>query len=301
MMSLRRREASHAGSWYTDDPAKLGKIIDAWVGATPAEKRGKARVIVSPHAGYRYCGATAGHSYGALSAGEGSAVTTVFVLGPSHYVPLSHCSVTKFKSVETPFGDIPVNEAVVSELLATKKFSQLDPDTDVEEHSLEMQLPFIYRRFGGKPFTVVPILVGSFRMGKIREYGSIFAKYLADPSCAFVISSDFCHWGRRFGYTYVNKEWMSGGDGGAQIADSIRALDLLAAEKIAAGDTVGYAEYTDTYKNTICGKIAILIVLAAMEAAGIKCKGDIAHYSQSEAVATMSDSSVSYCAITFAF
>lgn len=299
MSALRRREASHAGSWYTDDPVKLGKIIDAWIGDTPKEKQGKARVIVSPHAGYAYCGATAGHSYGALNVGEGSPVTTVFVLGPSHYVPLSHCSITKFQSVETPFGDIPVNEAIVKELLATKKFSQLDPDTDVEEHSLEMQLPFLYRRFAGKPFTVVPILVGRFGMTKIREYGEIFAKYMADPSCAFVISSDFCHWGRRFGYTYVNKEWMS--EKGATIADSIKALDLLAAEKIAAIDTLGYAEYCDEYKNTICGKIAILTTTAAMEAAGVKCKGDIAHYSQSDKVASMGGSSVSYCSITFSF
>ena len=37
-----RREATHAGSWYTDDPAKLGKLIDAWIAATPEEKRRKA-------------------------------------------------------------------------------------------------------------------------------------------------------------------------------------------------------------------------------------------------------------------
>lgn len=293
-----RREATHAGSWYTDDPAKLGKLIDAWIAATPEEKRRKARVIVAPHAGYRFCGATAGHSYGALNVGEGSPVNTVFVLGPSHYVPLSGCSISRFKSLETPFGDIPVNKKVVDELLSLKLFAQLDTDTDLEEHSLEMQLPFIHRAFGGKPFTVVPILVGSCGMDKIRKFGSAFAKYIKDPTCAFVISSDFCHWGRRFRYTYVNKEWMSAK--GATISDSIRALDLLAAEKIAAGDTDAYAAYTDTYKNTICGRIAILTVLAAMEASGLPCKGDIAHYSQSSSVASMDDSSVSYCGITFA-
>lgn len=36
-------------------------------------------------------------------------------------------------------------------------------------------------------------------------YGEIFAKYLADPQNLFVISSDFCHWGSRFRYTYYDK------------------------------------------------------------------------------------------------
>lgn len=35
------------------------------------------------------------------------------------------------------------------------------------------------------------------------KYGEILAPYLDDPSNLFVISSDFCHWGRRFSYTYL--------------------------------------------------------------------------------------------------
>ena len=45
-------------------------------------------------------------------------------------------------------------------------------------------------------FTVVPVLVGSLSQDKEQMYGKIFARYLADPENFFVISSDFCHWGR---------------------------------------------------------------------------------------------------------
>ena len=45
-------------------------------------------------------------------------------------------------------------------------------------------------------YTVVPVLVGSLSPEKEAMYGKIFSKYLADPQNFFVISSDFCHWGR---------------------------------------------------------------------------------------------------------
>ncbi len=45
-------------------------------------------------------------------------------------------------------------------------------------------------------FTIVPILVGSLTVQKERQYGQFFSKYLNDPDNFFVISSDFCHWGK---------------------------------------------------------------------------------------------------------
>lgn len=54
-------------------------------------------------------------------------------------------------------------------------------------------------------FTIVPILVGSIAPDVEALYGSILAPYLEDPQNLFVVSSDFCHWGRRFSYTYYDK------------------------------------------------------------------------------------------------
>lgn len=44
------------------------------------------------------------------------------------------------------------------------------------------------------------------------RYGQLLAPYLADPSNLFIISSDFCHWGSRFKFTFTNSEqvgWAS--------------------------------------------------------------------------------------------
>lgn len=41
-------------------------------------------------------------------------------------------------------------------------------------------------------------------------YGRLLAPYLEDPGSLFIVSSDFCHWGRRFGYTYHDPKQVGG-------------------------------------------------------------------------------------------
>lgn len=67
-------------------------------------------------------------------------------------------------------------------------------------------------------FTIVPVLVGSLTPEKEAMYGRVFSRYLADPQNLFVISSDFCHWGHRFRYTYYDRNW-------GEIYQSIQTLD----------------------------------------------------------------------------
>lgn len=54
-------------------------------------------------------------------------------------------------------------------------------------------------------FTIIPILVGSLSPDREALYGRLLAPYMADPQTLFVISSDFCHWGQRFRYTYYDR------------------------------------------------------------------------------------------------
>lgn len=54
-------------------------------------------------------------------------------------------------------------------------------------------------------FTIVPILVGSISPDVEATYGEILAPYLADSQNLFVVSSDFCHWGKRFSYTHYDE------------------------------------------------------------------------------------------------
>ena len=71
-------------------------------------------------------------------------------------------------------------------------------ETDQDEHSIEMHLPYIYKLLDlankTESVTIVPILVGAISTAKEKSYGGALAPYLADPENLFVVSSDFCHW-----------------------------------------------------------------------------------------------------------
>ena len=81
---------------------------------------------------------------------------------------------------------------------------------DEAEHSGEMQLPYIHRLLQlahpNQPESsyppLIPIMIGSTNPATEAALGKLLAPYIADSSNIFVISSDFCHWGSRFGYTY---------------------------------------------------------------------------------------------------
>lgn len=45
-------------------------------------------------------------------------------------------------------------------------------------------------------FTIVPILVGSLNSESEAKFGKLLSKYLIRPENLFVVSSDFCHWGK---------------------------------------------------------------------------------------------------------
>ncbi len=109
------------------------------------------------------------------------------------------------KKFETPLYDLKVDSKINADLEATGEFQWLNKKTDEDEHSIEMHLPYIAKVMEGFDFTIVPIMVGSLSVESERLYGEILAPYLEDPSNLFVISSDFCHWGNRFHYTYYDK------------------------------------------------------------------------------------------------
>ena len=69
-MAVRR--ASHANSWYTGDGGDLGRELESWLTAAARVMPAPARAIICPHAGYRYSGATAAHSFRQVSGEDGA-------------------------------------------------------------------------------------------------------------------------------------------------------------------------------------------------------------------------------------
>ena len=248
----------------------------------------------------------------------------IFILGPSHHYPLSTLALPQVTSYETPLSDdpLPLDTELISELLtaqATKpngskmRFTTMSQSVDEDEHSIEMHLPYIHRllqlQFPNTPTTqyppLVPIMVGSTSAATEQAFGALLAPYLADPSNAFVISSDFCHWGLRFSYTYYVPQAPKPGpvlplssdelpqpgqnpddilesidsvcaghdlqrrdrvSGTAPaIHESISAFDIATMTAITTGSTRTFLNTIERTGNTVCGRHPIGVIMAALE------------------------------------
>jgi len=187
---------------------------------------------------------------------------------------------------------------------------------DEDEHSIEMHLPYVRKMFEGKDVTIVPIVVGSIRENVEASFGSILAPYLASEDTFFVISSDFCHWGTRFQYTFYYPESAPSELPGKiltrsnppsddyPIYESItrldhEAMDLLTMPPSTATDAHSlFTKYLSRTKNTICGRHPIGVLLGALSALeknkSINVELCWVRYEQSSHCHSIRDSSVSY-------
>jgi len=287
------RAASHAGSWYSDKPRELGAQLDGWL-ATAREAAGAMptgiRGVIAPHAGYSYSGPTAAHAFARLGAALTESTRRIVLLGPSHHVALRKCAVSGASRCETPLGNLEVDANVRDALVATGVFGTTPQQVDEDEHSLEMMFSYVRRLLserGLEGVTVVPIMVGHMSPRGLQQAAAALAPYLADAANLFVVSSDFCHWGRRFGYQPHDPSR-------GEVHEFISELDHEGMGLIESQDPEAFAAYLERTHNTICGRMPIMLFLYAMRAAERAYSTRFVAYAQSSPARTSRDSSVSY-------
>ncbi|KAJ1950904.1 hypothetical protein FBU59_000461 [Linderina macrospora] len=207
-------------------------------------------------------------------------------------------------------GNIAIDKDTISELRGKGSWRTMSLEVDEDEHSLEMHLPYIYKTFENRiqEIKLVPILVGNLNFQKEKYYGEVLAPYLDDEENLFVISSDFCHWGSRFRYTYYCASEqgypvkLRSSDrrrpDGKPIWQSIERLDWDGMEAIATTDHSAFRRYLEDTDNTICGRHPIGVLLAAVNHLfPLPADGPVLRfvkYDQSSKVVSPTDSSVSY-------
>ncbi|OMJ28596.1 Protein MEMO1-like protein [Smittium culicis] len=213
--------------------------------------------------------------------GGGSLRKRVFILGPSHHVYLQECSLTSFDEWETPLGNLIVDKDMINELVEKEEFVKMTNSEEEDEHSLEMQVPFLAHVFSSKlaDIKIVPIVVGNLSSSSEHRYGRVLSEYLANEENFFIVSSDFCHWGSRFEYmaysadpapssnlTFLNfRSAPNVIDPQVRLFQSITNLDHEAFDSIMTKSNTEFRKYLRATKNTICGRHAISVLLAATE------------------------------------
>lgn len=173
-----------AGTFYPASEQALDQLVSEQLGAAPEPARCPVGLIV-PHAGLIYSGSTAAKAYRQLMPHR-SGLSRVALFGPSHRVPLEGMAVPSVDAFVTPLGRIQLDRDALDALVQQSTVSRSDM-AHAQEHSLEVQLPFLQRVLG--EFQLVPVVVGWSDPAAVAHLMS----HLLRPGTLLVVSSDLSH------------------------------------------------------------------------------------------------------------
>ena len=185
------RPPAVAGMFYPGDAASLQDEVATCLAVPPAPTfdattKGLLKAVIVPHAGYIYSGGTAGHAY-ALLAPLAGRIRRVVLLGPCHRVSVHGLAAPTVTAFATPLGSIPLDRAALDALADLPQVVASDA-AHAQEHSLEVQLPFLQTVLGA--FELVPLAVGDASAGEVAE---VLDRLWGGPETLIVISSDLSH------------------------------------------------------------------------------------------------------------
>ena len=144
------------------------------------------KAIISPHAGWTHCDRVMASAYAAV---ENRDIETVVILSRVHREPAKAVFLPQFKSFTTPLGKLKVDQTLLTGLAENSKIFKIDNIPHVEEHSIEVQLPFI--KYLWPDAKIVPILTGKSSVSLINKLAASLSEILKEKleKTLFVISS----------------------------------------------------------------------------------------------------------------
>jgi hypothetical protein len=191
MMSMNEpatRPAAVAGLFYPASPAELGRQVDELLATASApENPTPPKALIAPHAGYVYSGPIAANAYAQIARFAGR-IRRVVLLGPAHRVAVRGLALPGARRFATPLGEVEVDAAAVAALCDLPQIVE-SPIVHDDEHSLEVQLPFLQRLLGD--FTLVPLAVGHASAEQVAE---VLDRLWGGDETLIVVSSDLSHY-----------------------------------------------------------------------------------------------------------
>lgn len=186
MDKKRIREPVVEGIFYPDKKKELEREINQLLEKSP-EKEGNKGAIIVPHAGYTYCGSLLASAFKSVARTKPSLAVC---MGPVHGESEPGIFLTESEAFRTPLGELPVDmESVETFLECGTKISKNDL-YHMEEHSLEIMLPFIQVVFG--EIKILPILTGGFSSSLIKTLSNALRLVFSEnaESVLFIATSN---------------------------------------------------------------------------------------------------------------
>jgi AmmeMemoRadiSam system protein B len=183
------RRAAWGDRFYPAEPALLSQEVEQCLAQeSPPEKIAAPIACVAPHAALMYSGSIAGAVYARLELPD-----RFIVLCPNHTgrgMPLSIMPEGKW---QMPLGDVAIDAALAALLMRKCHLLFEDAKAHENEHSLEVQLPFLQTLCPS--LQMVPIAVGTEAYEALEMLGHAMAEAIRKHSrkVLIVASSDMNH------------------------------------------------------------------------------------------------------------
>jgi MEMO1 family protein len=248
------RPAAVAGSFYPSAAQELRALLDDCFQTSPLGPQGIGKpspAIVAgmvPHAGPVYSGPCAAHFYSCLK----PSIQSVILLGVNHGAKGHRAALSPWRIWQTPLGEVAIDQPLSDFLQARVKFLEPDDTAHANEHSIEIQLPFLQRVLGA--FTLVPISLSHLSVDECADLGAaIAAAYQAvakaDANTIIIASSDLSH--------YLSPSKTA-------------ELDGLALNQVLRLDPNGLLQVVEDNGISMCGVLPVAVMLFAANELGVR-------------------------------
>ena len=205
------RSAAVAGMFYPANATQLRQDINGYLDHATTHQQAPKAIIV-PHAGYIYSGPIAASAYNNLRSLH-QQIKKVVLLGPAHRVAFLGLAATSADFFITPLGKIKIDRYAMARISHLPQVITLD-EAHAQEHSLEVQLPFLQVVLDD--FELIPLVIGEDSKQEVADVLNIL---WGGEETLIVISSDLSHYN-----SYPVAQQMD--------LETSRAIEKLQPEKI---------------------------------------------------------------------
>ncbi|HEY6364056.1 MAG TPA: AmmeMemoRadiSam system protein B [Candidatus Binatia bacterium] len=250
----RIRPAAVAGSFYPAEAEELSRLLDECFDSNPLGPQGAKTAKLSllgglvPHAGYIYSGSCAAHLYACLD----NSIKRVILLGVNHQARGHRVALSSADFWQTPLGWVKVDQELNHRLQDQLRFLKQDETAHTQEHSIEVQLPFLQRVL--REFSLTPICLSHISIEECADLGAAIANIVREnihsgTRTVVMASSDLSH--------YLSPKETA-------------ELDGMALAEVLALNPRALIDVAERENITMCGVLPTAVLLFAANGLGVK-------------------------------
>ena len=276
------RAPAVAGQYYPASSAQLKLAIQAYLESAVPARTERPIALVVPHAGYVYSAQIAADAFRQAA---GHRYDLVVIVAANHSAAgFNRISVYSGAGYRTPLGIAESDRAAAEALVREDSDCVLDQAAQANEHSVEVQVPFVQHLFPSAKF--LAIVVGTEDQAVCTRLGRALAKVLKDRQALIVASSDLSH-------------YPSAKDAAAVDRRTLEAMASMSPDTLRQTVEAEMSRGVSELATTACGAAPVMAAMTAASGLGAT-RGVVLSYANSSDVA-VGDSSrvVGYGAVAF--